>query len=55
MKLFSFKKKAKKLICDWCGKEMEKVCCTKSASNKIFEFCSESCKSNFRKSRKGWL
>jgi YHS domain-containing protein len=53
MGLFSFLKKEKKLQCDWCGKEMEEPSYVKYINNKKFQFCSQSCKQNFRRSNKG--
>ena len=54
MNIFSFLKKEKKrLICNWCGKEMDKIAYTKYANNTKYNFCSEICKKNFRKSGKG--
>jgi len=48
-----FKKKEQKPTCDWCGKEMDEVKYVKYIKKKTFEFCSESCKTWFKKSGKG--
>ncbi|KYK27172.1 hypothetical protein AYK26_00565 [Euryarchaeota archaeon SM23-78] len=53
MALFSFLKKEKKLMCDWCGREMEEAHYFKYIGHKKFSFCSEACKQKFRKSGKG--
>jgi len=55
MGLFSFLKSSKEdtLKCDWCGQKMEAAVYTKCVGDKIFNFCSESCKKDFRKSNKG--
>ncbi len=53
MRLFSLFKKDDTLKCDWCGKEMEEASYVKYVGNRKFNFCSEGCKQNFRKSGKG--
>jgi ribosomal protein L24E len=53
MSLFSFLKEGKQLKCDWCGKEIKTPSYIKYIHNKKFNFCSDSCKRNFRKSGKG--
>ena len=49
MSLFSFFKEEKILKCDWCKKEIEEPTCVKFVGQKKYNFCSESCKKNFRK------
>ena len=49
MGLFSFVKKEKRLKCDWCGSEMEEASYIKYVRNRKYNFCSESCKKNFRR------
>ncbi len=55
MGLFSFLKSSEEeqLKCDWCGQKMDAPVYTKCVSDKTFNFCSDSCKKNFRKSGKG--
>ena len=53
MGLFLFLNKEKQLKCDWCGSNIEKPAYVKYIKNKKFNFCSATCKQNFRKSGKG--
>ncbi len=48
MGLFSFLKKAKVLMCDWCKKEINAPNYTKVFGNTTYGFCSKDCKRNFR-------
>ena len=50
MNIFSFFKKDKKLVCNWCGKEMDNIGYIKYINKTKYNFCSEICKKNFRKS-----
>lgn len=49
MVFFSFLKKEKQLKCDWCKKEIESPSYVKFVGQTKYNFCSESCKKNFRK------
>jgi len=49
MDLFSLFKKEKQLKCDWCKKEMEAPSYFKLVGGTKYNFCSKTCKKNFRK------